>query len=83
MLSLLNRGWGRMAERLCIGMRSCAFRRKNNILSMWLGVVARKLLEAVGDSQIGAEMIHAMDGTARPHPSRRRRETALPRHQLA
>ena len=26
-----------------------------------------------GDSQIGAEVIHAVDGTARPHPSRRQR----------
>lgn len=36
-----------------------------------------------GDSHIGAEVIHAVDGKARPHPSRPQRETALPRHQLA
>ena len=36
-----------------------------------------------GIPKVGPKMIHPMDGTARPHPSRRQRETALSRHELA
>jgi predicted transposase YbfD/YdcC len=39
--------------------------------------------EDFGDSHLRAVLIHAVDGTAHPHPSRRQREAALSGHELA